>query len=75
MVLLEDIDTAGLTHTRALLTDPVADEMPKEPSNAASRKDGAQGKASDAAAQALRPENMGRISLSALLNVIDGVAS
>lgn len=64
VVLLEDIDTAGLTHTR------------QTPENTEEEAD------KDATKPTLTPANgtttpatTGRISLSALLNVIDGVAS
>lgn len=64
LVLLEDIDTAGLAHTRDATTEdqeptsPVASTMPGGPP--------APPKPAKAA---------GRISLSALLNIIDGVAA
>ncbi|KAH6608803.1 mitochondrial chaperone bcs1 [Trichoderma cornu-damae] len=63
LVLLEDIDTAGLTHTREEL------ESPPAPSQG-----------SDAPAPSLPPTTSattsgGRLSLSGLLNILDGVAS
>jgi chaperone BCS1 len=61
VVLLEDIDTAGLTHTREGLATPVVEEV----------KPAAPGQARTATTNATN----GGISLSALLNVIDGVAS
>ncbi|TAQ84248.1 hypothetical protein B7494_g7428 [Chlorociboria aeruginascens] len=65
VVLLEDIDTAGLTHARgqpapALEVTPTAPKTPQSPPGtvvSATQNTG------------------GRISLSALLNVLDGVAS
>ena len=62
LVLLEDIDTAGLTHTR----DNSTTEEPKPiiTVTAASPK-----------APAPTSTSTGRISLSALLNILDGVAS
>ncbi|EHK99913.1 putative mitochondrial chaperone BCS1-B [Glarea lozoyensis 74030] len=63
VVLLEDIDTAGLTHTRE---DPSSSDKPTTttlPGNTL---------ISSLTPPASRP---GRISLSALLNIIDGVAS
>jgi chaperone BCS1 len=66
VVLLEDIDTAGLTHTRdtpAPSTTGPEDEKPKRPPTPVS-----------APVPATIPGG-GKISLSALLNVIDGVAS
>ncbi|PON20401.1 mitochondrial chaperone BCS1 [Trichoderma gamsii] len=65
LVLLEDIDTAGLTHTReepdaapnpAPSTDPSA---PPPPPSSSSSSSG----------------STGRLSLSGLLNILDGVAS
>jgi mitochondrial chaperone BCS1 len=64
VVLLEDIDTAGLTHTRqAPEKDPEEDAKPA---------------ATTPASQTVvntTQNSLNRISLSALLNVIDGVAS
>ncbi|TPX10203.1 uncharacterized protein E0L32_001400 [Thyridium curvatum] len=58
VVLLEDIDTAGLTHTREHFEpDDEDDDKPsggQEPS---------------------KPDILGRLSLSGLLNILDGVAS
>lgn len=65
VVLLEDIDTAGLTHTRSSPNDEetpkplVTTSPPTTPANPATPP----------------TNNGGRISLSALLNVLDGVAS
>ncbi|CAG8957960.1 hypothetical protein HYFRA_00000303 [Hymenoscyphus fraxineus] len=61
VVLLEDIDTAGLTHTRG---DAAKDDTSGKPENPASANVGKQ-----------NTERPGRISLSALLNILDGVAS
>jgi chaperone BCS1 len=64
VVLLEDIDTAGLTHTRqAPEKDPEEDTKPAATTPAA-----------QTVANATQT-SLNRISLSALLNVIDGVAS
>lgn len=65
VVLLEDIDTAGLTHTRDNMSE-VADNAPKQAT-----------KIPVDAAYGLPTVNStgGRISLSALLNILDGVAS
>jgi len=64
VVLLEDIDTAGLTHTRqASGKEPVEDAEPA-----------AKTPAGRTVANATQT-SLNRISLSALLNVIDGVAS
>lgn len=72
VVLLEDIDTAGLTHTRDDEEDGEdedEDVAPKSPLTKATKTLEAIAKKSGAKEQA------GKISLSALLNVIDGVAS
>jgi mitochondrial chaperone BCS1 len=64
VVLLEDIDTAGLTHTRqAPEKEPEEDEKPADKTPA--------GRTAANTTQT----SPNRISLSALLNVIDGVAS
>ncbi|KAG6040256.1 hypothetical protein E4U41_001092 [Claviceps citrina] len=60
VVLLEDIDSAGLTHTREDPSTPLAT------SEVSAEKKHAHGSASTAA---------GRVSLSGLLNILDGVAS
>ena len=64
VVLLEDIDTAGLTHTR--------DDQ--EPEKVAVKSKSSKSGKSEVALVA-KEESRGRISLSALLNVLDGVAS
>lgn len=64
VVLLEDIDTAGLTHTRH-------DQEPEKV--AVKSKSSKSGKAE--VALVAKEESKGKISLSALLNVLDGVAS
>ncbi|KAK3333852.1 BCS1 N terminal-domain-containing protein [Cercophora scortea] len=68
VVLLEDIDTAGLTHTRE--------------NNASTSTSGGDGGASDMVPGQVTPgkdaaatNNVGRLSLSGLLNILDGVAS
>ncbi|WYZ35608.1 hypothetical protein EsH8_X_000255 [Colletotrichum jinshuiense] len=66
VVLLEDIDTAGLTHTR-------------ENSGAADTEDGKDGSGDMVPGQVTTGNgtnnNSGRLSLSGLLNILDGVAS
>lgn len=63
VVLLEDIDTAGLTHTRDI---PGADPKPLVNISPAT---------TTTVPGAPAPVPGGRISLSALLNILDGVAS
>ncbi|KAK7942878.1 uncharacterized protein PG986_011991 [Apiospora aurea] len=74
VVLLEDIDSAGLTHTRdddkTQDTDAAAAPEPLEPGQT-SVGNGNTNKASVSAA----PAPPGRLSLSGLLNILDGVAS
>ncbi|KAF5662052.1 mitochondrial chaperone BCS1 [Fusarium heterosporum] len=65
VVLLEDIDTAGLTHTREE-TKGAGDHEAVAPVAAASSKPGA---------PPATPAIPGRLSLSGLLNILDGVAS
>jgi chaperone BCS1 len=66
VVLLEDIDTAGLTHTRQA---PKQDEEVAKPKNP-------EAPGTTTTEPANPPTNRGgRISLSALLNIIDGVAA
>lgn len=60
VVLLEDIDSAGLTHTRE---DTLAPSAAPEPATAGSPANGS------------TPTPNGRVSLSGLLNILDGVAS
>lgn len=67
VVLLEDIDTAGLTHTRD--SKPETSEDPK---SLITRLPGASAIVPTAPPQT---NSSGRISLSALLNILDGVAS
>ncbi|KAK2613005.1 hypothetical protein QQS21_000934 [Conoideocrella luteorostrata] len=65
VVLLEDIDSAGLTHTRDDSSPPPAVEAPPPPpSTPAIVPDGHR-----------PPPPTGRVSLSGLLNILDGVAS
>jgi mitochondrial chaperone BCS1 len=64
LVLLEDIDTAGLTHTR--------DEKPTEEVKPAEILPGS---GTTVVTTNGTNSNTGRISLSALLNILDGVAS
>ncbi|KAG5929025.1 hypothetical protein E4U53_002532 [Claviceps sorghi] len=60
VVLLEDIDSAGLTHTRE---DDSKWSTPSESSTASTMTNGP------------TPPSTGRVSLSGLLNILDGVAS
>ncbi|KAJ8071871.1 hypothetical protein OCU04_002179 [Sclerotinia nivalis] len=71
VVLLEDIDTAGLTHTRDEDNedDDCEEFGPKSPLTKATKTLEAMAKKNS------NKEESGKISLSALLNVIDGVAS
>lgn len=72
VVLLEDIDTAGLTHTRDDEDEESETEEnldPKSPLSKATKKSEAIAKKNG------NKEQSGKISLSALLNVIDGIAS
>lgn len=64
VVLLEDIDTAGLTNTREA---PVVVPKPINTDKDKDTKDGDKKGAS--------PDILGRLSLSGLLNILDGVAS
>lgn len=63
VVLLEDIDTAGLTHTREQADAPLP-LINKDPATTVANP-----------ATPPLPTPAGRISLSALLNILDGVAS
>ena len=65
LVLLEDIDTAGLTHTRAEKQADEAKPVEILPGSGTTL----------VAATPSNSNNNGRISLSALLNILDGVAS
>ncbi|KAK3381374.1 BCS1 N terminal-domain-containing protein [Podospora didyma] len=73
VVLLEDIDTAGLTHTRDDAKDAAeeetAEDTPPPPPGRRSRK----GPGSTPVVAPSQP--IGRLSLSGLLNILDGVAS
>ncbi|KAF7863124.1 hypothetical protein EAF04_007207 [Stromatinia cepivora] len=71
VVLLEDVDTAGLTHTRDEDNedDDYEEFAPKSPLTKATKTLEAMAKKNS------NKEGSGKISLSALLNVIDGVAS
>ena len=62
VVLLEDIDTAGLTNTRETST----------PANPTENGDVSKSNQPDKPAN---PDTFGRLSLSGLLNILDGVAS
>ncbi|KAI0887980.1 BCS1 N terminal-domain-containing protein [Annulohypoxylon maeteangense] len=67
VVLLEDIDTAGLTHTRENETSP---PPPQDASN-----DMVPGQLTTGNGNAEKNTPGGRLSLSGLLNILDGVAS
>ncbi|KAH8588940.1 BCS1 N terminal-domain-containing protein [Bisporella sp. PMI_857] len=63
VVLLEDIDTAGLTHSREIVTEsPSTPVLPQNIANGGTTL-------------VSPPPPSSRISLSALLNIIDGVAA
>ena len=63
VVLLEDIDTAGLTNTRETSTPP------------ANLTDNGEASKSNQPDKAASSDTLGRLSLSGLLNILDGVAS
>jgi chaperone BCS1 len=65
LVLLEDIDTAGLTHTRG--------DMPTEEPAPLEKLPGSE--TTTTTTDSSSKNSSGRISLSALLNILDGVAS
>jgi chaperone BCS1 len=68
VVLLEDIDSAGLTHTRESSTtspEPAASESASSSTNPVA----------NLKARMQPPPASGRLSLSGLLNILDGVAS
>lgn len=68
VVLLEDIDTAGLTHTREDTKDDVKEDASADvPATPAPR--------STSKRTTVAPTVPGRLSLSGLLNILDGVAS
>ncbi|OBS19817.1 hypothetical protein FPOA_11542 [Fusarium poae] len=67
VVLLEDIDTAGLTHTREEKKGDSTTETDAVPISGAPTPPGAP--------TAVAPVPTGRLSLSGLLNILDGVAS
>ncbi len=73
VVLLEDIDTAGLTHTREenqplLLTKDASSDSDNDSDNGS-------GTAGVGVNMPAQPQIPGRLSLSGLLNILDGVAS
>lgn len=68
VVLLEDIDTAGLTHTRE-------DNKPADSSNDDKDDDMVPGQITKGTGPTNTNNNNGRLSLSGLLNILDGVAS
>ncbi|KAK1836709.1 BCS1 N terminal-domain-containing protein [Podospora conica] len=71
VVLLEDIDTAGLTHTRDNNGNPTT--TPDSPTAATDMVPGQLTPGVPAGAG--KQETSGRLSLSGLLNILDGVAS
>ncbi|EGS19883.1 uncharacterized protein CTHT_0043750 [Thermochaetoides thermophila DSM 1495] len=70
IVLLEDIDTAGLTHTREEGSSDEKDETLGKESN-----DGSLSRLGKHVLDSMKNGNSSRLSLSGLLNIIDGVAS
>ncbi|KAK3292737.1 BCS1 N terminal-domain-containing protein [Chaetomium fimeti] len=70
VVLLEDIDTAGLTHTREDGT-----QAPVAPANADGDEAPNPRPAQPGQPAVPNPNASGRLSLSGLLNILDGVAS
>lgn len=68
VVLLEDIDTAGLTHTRE-------DNKSSDASNDDKDDDMVPGQLTKGTDPTNTNNNNGRLSLSGLLNILDGVAS
>ncbi|KAI1265309.1 BCS1 N terminal-domain-containing protein [Xylariaceae sp. FL1019] len=73
VVLLEDIDTAGLTHTRDDNGSSKQGENNETESKEGSRDNG--GSTSSNNNNNNNNNNSGRLSLSGLLNILDGVAS
>lgn len=67
VVLLEDIDTAGLTHTR--------EDKAKDASGDSKDDDMVPGQLTKGTGPTNNTNNNGRLSLSGLLNILDGVAS
>lgn len=86
VVLLEDIDTAGLTHTRddgSDVQEEDEEEQEEEGSAAGQKTRGKAGATTKTAAAGrtgatttvTKTQTSGRLSLSGLLNILDGVAS
>lgn len=73
VVLLEDIDSAGLTHTREVDADSSASEDENEPEEPPAPPS-APGRRRRMAGPD-PPQGSGKLSLSGLLNILDGVAS
>jgi chaperone BCS1 len=73
VVLLEDIDTAGLTHTRDNGNGTPATDTDSSPSTTTDMVPGQLTPGVPAGAG--KQETSGRLSLSGLLNILDGVAS
>jgi chaperone BCS1 len=72
IVLLEDVDTAGVTHTRGGTTDSPKDKDKPTDGTDPTAVDETEAKDKD---KDKKEENSRGITLSALLNVIDGVAA
>ncbi|KAJ5999842.1 BCS1-like ATPase [Penicillium waksmanii] len=72
IVLLEDVDTAGVTHTRGKTTDSPKDKDKPTDSADPAEADELDGKDKD---KDKKEDKSPGITLSALLNVIDGVAA
>ncbi|KAI0152605.1 BCS1 N terminal-domain-containing protein [Xylariaceae sp. FL1272] len=71
VVLLEDIDTAGLTHTR----DENGHSKQGDNSDTGSKEESRDNGSSTSNNNNTNNTNNGRLSLSGLLNILDGVAS
>lgn len=76
VVLLEDIDTAGLTHTRddGSQANPNLDDNQDGTNTTSSRNSRGPNNNNNASNNGNNPQT-GRLSLSGLLNILDGVAS
>jgi chaperone BCS1 len=76
VVLLEDIDTAGLTHTREGEEAAVGNVPLQTPGNTGGGRKKKSGSEKDNSSNSPSANaTVGRLSLSALLNILDGVAS
>lgn len=72
VVLLEDIDTAGLTHTRDNNGNPTTET---DTTSSTAATDMVPGQLTPGNPAGAKQETNGRLSLSGLLNILDGVAS